>query len=318
MRDGALVTAALAGQRADRVAAASFPDYSRSLLKRWMDAGWLTLDGQPVAPKHPVYEGQIFELAVPASAFEQWDLPQPVPFRVVYEDADLLVVDKPAGVVVHPGAGNRDGTLVNGLLHHRPALARLPRAGIVHRLDKNTTGLLIVAASLAAHTALVQMIAERAVRREYEALCEGSPPDDGWMDSPIGRDPRQPLRMAVVASGRPARTHLAVAERFAEMSWLRLTLDTGRTHQIRVHLAHHGHPLVGDHLYGARSARQWAQRLKGDAAAVAVVSDFARQALHARRLRLDHPVSGEALAFDAPLPSDLRRLREAVATLNGA
>jgi 23S rRNA pseudouridine1911/1915/1917 synthase len=227
-----------------------------------------------------------------------------MPLRVVYEDADLLVIDKPAGLVTHPAAGNWSGTLVNGLLHLAPELATLPRAGIVHRLDKETTGLLVVARTLAAHTALVAALARRDVRREYLALVHGVPTGGGTVDAPIGRHRVDRMRMAVTGAGRPAVTHYTVTERFRAHALLEVRLETGRTHQIRVHLAHVHHPLVGDPVYGgrARLPRGASPRL------VAALRDFRRQALHAVRLGLEHPRSGTPMAWEAPLPYDLAAL----------
>lgn len=310
------VPAELSGERADRIAAACFPDYSRSMLRRWIDDSWLLVDGRSVKPRQPLYLGQRLGLEVPASAFENWHAPQPVPFKILYEDDDLLVVDKPAGIVVHPGAGNRDQTLVNGLIAHRATQAALPRAGIVHRLDKDTSGLMLVAASSAARLRLTAMIEERLVERQYLALCEGRMPNRVMIDDPLGRDPRLPIRRAVRPDGRPARTHVQPRALGAWASELEVRLDTGRTHQIRVHLAAQGHPLVGDRLYGARTAQRVLADLRGPEAALAVVAEFDRQALHAAHLSLPHPISGQPLSFSTAVPDDLERLLAAAATLD--
>jgi 23S rRNA pseudouridine1911/1915/1917 synthase len=231
---------------------------------------------------------------------------------VVYEDADLLVINKPAGLVVHPGAGNASGTLLNGLLAHAPQLESLPRAGIVHRLDKDTSGLLLVAKSLPAHTALVRDLAERRVSRQYLAICSGVLTGGGTIDAAIDRHPVDRTRMAVRDDGRPAVTHYTVVERFRAHTCVKVALETGRTHQIRVHFAYRRHPLVGDPVYGGRLALPaGASESLRDA-----LRTFRRQALHATRLELRHPVTGEELVFEAPPPADfqslLRTLREDV------
>jgi 23S rRNA pseudouridine1911/1915/1917 synthase len=236
------------------------------------------------------------------------DRPEAIALDIVYEDADLLVVNKPAGLVVHPGAGNRDGTLLNALLHHDAALAQVPRAGIVHRLDKDTSGLLVVARTLPAQTALAAMLAARDVHRRYVAIVNGVPVAGGTVDAPLDRHPSDRLRRAVREGGRPAVTHYRVREKFRAQALLQCELETGRTHQIRVHLAHAGWPLVGDPLYG-RGLRL----PRGAAPALAeALRGFRRQALHAEHLAFVHPVTGETMAFDAPLPPDLRTLLEAL------
>lgn len=231
---------------------------------------------------------------------------QPGPLAVVYDDPDLLVLDKPPGLVVHPGAGNHDGTLLNRLLAHDPGLRAIPRAGLVHRLDKNTSGLMLIARSLAAHTRLVAQIKAREVERVYEAVVAGSPPPHATVEAPIGRDRARRTRMAVEARGKPAITHYRVLERFRSHARLEVKLDTGRTHQIRVHLAHVGHPIVGDSTYGKRRLRAHAIDVPD------AVSTFSRQALHARRLSLSHPVSGRALKVESDLAADMRGLVEAL------
>jgi 23S rRNA pseudouridine1911/1915/1917 synthase len=227
------------------------------------------------------------------------DAPEDIPLAIVHEDADLIVLDKPAGLVVHPGSGNRAGTLLNALLHHAPALATLPRAGIVHRLDKDTSGLMVVAKTSVAQAALVRDLAAHAVAREYLALAHGDVERPLTIDAPIGRHPTQRTSMAVVERGKPARTHVAIEERFGAATLLRCRLETGRTHQIRVHLAAIGHPLVGDPAYGTRRARGG-------------VLVFGRQALHATVLRFRHPVSARAMRFESPPPPDLSALIERV------
>ena len=232
--------------------------------------------------------------------------PEAIALTIVHEDEDLLVIDKPAGLVVHPGAGNPAGTLQNGLLAHDPNLAAVPRAGIVHRLDKDTTGLLVVAKTLTAHQALVAALERREISRTYEAICHGVMTGGGEVEAPIGRHPRDRLRMTVRDNGRPALTRYRIIERFRAHTHARVELETGRTHQIRVHMAHIRHPIVGDPLYGGRPRLPKSPSV----ALVAALRDFKRQALHARRLELSHPVSGAQLTFESPLPSDMRALVE--------
>ncbi|MEO0997247.1 MAG: 23S rRNA pseudouridine(1911/1915/1917) synthase RluD [Pseudomonadota bacterium] len=299
----AIVPADLAGQRLDQACAAVFPDYSRSRLKVWILAGRLTVNGQPARPKDPVYGGEALSLATELAPETDAE-PQAVAFDVVREDAEFIVVAKPAGLVVHPGAGNPDRTLQNGLLHRYPELAELPRAGIVHRLDKDTSGLMVVARRLTALTELTRQLGAKTVRRDYLAVCNGVLTGGGSIDEPVGRHPTQRTRMAVVASGRPAVTHYRVVERFAAHTLLRCTLQTGRTHQIRVHLAHRRHPLVGDPLYGGRP------RLPPAAteAVTAALRSFRRQALHAAELAFRHPASDETVSTELPPPADFSAL----------
>jgi 23S rRNA pseudouridine1911/1915/1917 synthase len=301
----------LAGQRLDQALARMFPDYSRSRLKSWLLDGSVLIDGAARRPRDPVHGGESVVLNVTADAAVRAE-PEPMALDVVFEDDDLLVVNKPAGLVVHPGAGNASGTLMNGLLAHAPQLETLPRAGIVHRLDKDTSGLMLVAKSLPAHTALVRELAERAISRQYLAICNGVLTGGGTIDAPIERHPVDRTRMAVRDGGRSAVTHYTVVERFRAHTLVRVVLETGRTHQIRVHFAYRRHPLVGDPVYGGRLALP----AGASEALREVLRTFRRQALHAARLELKHPVSGEALAFDVPPPLDflalLRNLREDV------
>ncbi|RMF98492.1 MAG: 23S rRNA pseudouridine(1911/1915/1917) synthase RluD [Gammaproteobacteria bacterium] len=309
MRHEVRIPPALHGQRLDQALAALLPDYSRSRLKGWILGGRVRLEQAPnPAPRTRVAAGQrvVVDAEVEPLLADQ---PQPLPLAVVHEDPHCLIIDKPAGLVVHPGAGNRAGTLVNGLLHRWPELAGLPRAGLVHRLDKDTSGLMLVARSLAAHTRLVQALQAREIRREYRAVCQGRVTAGGRIDAPVGRHPVQRTRMAVVSDGRPAVTHYRVLRRFERASFLALRLETGRTHQIRVHLAHIGHPLIGDPVY---AGRPWLPAGASDALRSAVTG-FRRQALHAARLGFQHPASGEPLEFAAPLPADFRALLAALA-----
>jgi len=299
----------LAGRRLDQAAAELFDDYSRAVLKGWIEAGALTVDGEPAKPKLRLTGGEVLTLDAELDVREDWDSAQEVRFELVFEDEYLLVINKPPGVVVHPGAGNPDRTLVNGLIRHRASLALLPRAGIVHRLDKDTSGLMLVAATLPARKRLVEALAARRVSRRYLAIAEGLLAGARDVDLPIGRHPRQRTRQAVREDGREALTHLEVVERFRAHTLIEATLATGRTHQIRVHLSAIGHPLLGDHRYGARG------RLPAGAtpALVEAVRSFPRQALHAFALGFDHPISGQRLDFEAAMPDDMQAVRRVLA-----
>ena len=302
------IPSALAGQRLDQVLAVLFPDYSRSRLQIWIRAGAVRLDGMIPRPRDRVRGGESVEV-VPESRREMVWGPEALPITIVYADHALLVIDKPAGCVVHPAAGNWRGTLVNALLHHVPELATVPRAGLVHRLDKDTTGLLVIARTLAAHHALTEQIKSREWIREYEAVVNGVMTGGGQVDAPLGRHPVDRKRIAVVANGRQAVTHYWVVRRFVAHTHLRLRLETGRTHQIRVHLSHLRYPLVGDPLYGGRPHLPAGASL----ALVNTLQQFNRQALHARRLELSHPTTGETLRCESPWPSDLAYLLECLA-----
>ncbi len=276
------------GQRFDVALARALPQYSRSRLRMWIDAGRVTLDDRVADATRKVSGGERVTVQVAADEDAAAPAPEAIALSIVHEDDTLIVLDKPAGLVVHPGAGNRGGTLQNALLHHAPQLASVPRAGIVHRLDKDTSGLLVVAKTITAQTSLVRQLAARTVKRQYQALAAGDIARGGTVDAPIGRHPTRRTTMAVVATGKPARTHYEVVERFGVATLLACRLETGRTHQIRVHLASLGHPLVGDPAYGKR----------GPIA-------FARQALHAARLGLVHPATGRACEWHAALPADI-------------
>jgi 23S rRNA pseudouridine1911/1915/1917 synthase len=292
-----------AGRRLDQAAAALWPEFSRARLKGWIDAGQLTVAGQGVKPRTLLKGGEELVLECELEAAVPVE-PEAIALQVVHADADLLVVDKPMGLVVHPGAGNRSGTLQNALLYRYPELAVLPRAGLVHRLDKDTTGLLLVARTIAAQTALTAALERRAIRRTYQAICQGVLTAGGSIDAPIGRHRRERTRMAVVAGGRAARTHYRVLERFRAHTHCEVELETGRTHQIRVHMAHIRTPLLGDPVYGGRP------RLppRSSSELRAALQGMRRQSLHASRLALVHPATGHALQFDSPLPDDLRQL----------
>jgi len=297
------IPADCAGMRLDQALAAMLPAYSRSRLQQWLKTGQLRVNGRVWRPRDAVAGGEtvngelVLETETAAAA-------QDIPLDIRYEDADLLILDKPAGLVAHPAAGNRDGTLVNALLHHAPELATLPRAGLVHRLDKDTTGLLVVARSLRAHTALVEQLQARRIEREYLAVVAGVPVAGGTVDAPVGRHPVDRQRMAVTPGGKPAVTHYRVIRRFRAHALLRVKLETGRTHQIRVHMAHIRFPLLGDPVYGGRP------RCPPQASprCIETIQHFRRQALHAERLALTHPATGEWLEWRAALPADLAEL----------
>jgi 23S rRNA pseudouridine1911/1915/1917 synthase len=297
----------LAGLRLDRVLVELFPDYSRARLQQWMQAGLVSVDGRQPRPRDKARGGERIELVARLEEDTAWRA-EARALDIIFQDGDLLVINKPAGMVVHPAAGNRTGTLLNALLHHAPELAQLPRAGIVHRLDKDTSGLLVVARTLEAHKRLVAALAARAIEREYEAIVCGVMTAGGRIEAPIGRHPTQRTRMAVREQGKAAVSHYRVLERFRAHSRVQVRLESGRTHQIRVHMAHIHHPLVGDPAYGGRL------RLPPGcgAALVEALRGFRRQALHARRLALDHPASGKAMAWTAPLPPDMDALLAAL------
>lgn len=297
----------LAGQRLDQALAALFRDFSRSRLQQWIRDGQVRVDGRVMRGRDRVSGGERVELEAVLDAQGEVQA-EAIPLEVVYEDEHLLVVDKPADLVVHPAAGNWEGTLQNALLHADPALAVLPRSGIVHRLDKDTSGLLVVARTPVAHKRLVDALQARAVKREYRAVVAGVVVAGGTVEAPIGRHPTARTRMAVAPAGKPAVTHYRVLERFRVHSYLRVNLETGRTHQIRVHLAHLRHPIVGDPVYGGRPQLP----PRPAPALVEVLRGFGRQALHAHRLGLAHPVSGEWLEWESPIPADMAQLLEAL------
>ncbi len=293
-------------RRLDVVLAELFPEYSRSRIQQWVKQGKVTIAGKICTKTRAHYNaGDSVVIDAEIEAAGDWE-PQPITLDIVYQDDQLLVVNKQAGLVVHPGVGNKDKTLVNGLLHKFPELEGLPRAGIVHRLDKDTTGLLVVARTLSAHNHLVSQLQDRAFDREYQALAEGVMIVGGVVDKPLGRHPTQRIKMAVVANGKTAITHYRVEKTFRGHSLLNVKLETGRTHQIRVHMSHLGHPLTGDQLYRGR--------LKLPAGAtqelLEALRHFRRQALHARKLGLLHPTSGEWIEWEVELPEDFQALLE--------
>ena len=293
-----------AGERLDRVLAGLFPDYSRSRLQQWLKSGAITVNDASQQPRYRVQGGERVRLQAAPEPDAPSVAPEPIELDVIHEDDDILVLNKPAGLVVHPGAGNPDGTLQNALLHRHPHLEAIPRSGIVHRIDKDTSGLMVVALSDRAHTVLTAQLQDKTVGREYDALVAGTFTAGGTVDAPIGRHPRDRKRMAVVAQGRPAVSHYRIGERFSAHTLLRVFLETGRTHQIRVHMAYIQHPLVGDPVYGLR------QRLpKGaDDTVRAALGGLRRQALHAARLVLQHPATEETLSWDVPRPPDMEEV----------
>lgn len=281
-----IIPATLQGMRLDRALAQLFPNYSRAQLQNWIKQGSVSINGLSVIkPKHMVLKDQWVQLDLEFPKQASW-LPQCLDLNILYEDPHILIVNKPAGLTVHPGAGQPDHTLVNALLHYAPELNLVPRAGIVHRLDKNTSGLLVIARTLEAHAALVQNLQNRTVTRVYEAIVQGVLTHHGHIHTQIGRHPKFRTKMAVVARGKPAITHYEVIEQFKKHTYVRVTLETGRTHQIRVHMAHLGHPLAGDSQYGGHG--------------------FTRQALHAKKLALMHPIFQKPSVWECPLPEDMQ------------
>lgn len=299
----------LGGLRLDQALQRLLPDYSRSRLQGWIKDGLVSIDQQPATSKQKVWGGEHVQLTPQALAGESTFLPEDIALSLLYEDEHILVVNKPAGMVVHPAAGNWDGTLLNALLHHAPQLNEVPRAGIVHRLDKDTSGLLVVAKTIAAQTSLVRQLQARTVKREYRAIVWGQIWRNGTVDQPVGRHPRSRTKMAVTRSGKPAVTHYEVLERFAVHTYLRCNLETGRTHQIRVHMQHLKAPIVGDPVYGFHGivpTRAMTQTLRD------ALKDFKRQALHAIRLGLIHPETQQPMEWQIELPADMKALLEAM------
>lgn len=293
------VPSELGGQRLDQVAAQLFAEHSRSRLSAWIKEGLLTVDGKAQRPRDIVHGGSVLALDAEQEAQGEW-VAQDIELDIVYEDDQILVINKPTGLVVHPAAGHADGTLLNALLHHVPGIVNVPRAGIVHRLDKDTTGLMVVAKTLEAQTSLVAQLQKRTVSRIYECIVVGVVTAGGKINAPIGRHGTQRQRMAVMDSGKPAVSHYRVLERFRSHTHVRVKLETGRTHQIRVHMAHVNFPLVGDPVYGGRFRIPPA----ASPTMVEALKTFPRQALHARFLELEHPVTGQRMKWESPLPDD--------------
>ncbi|MEM1114205.1 MAG: 23S rRNA pseudouridine(1911/1915/1917) synthase RluD [Pseudomonadota bacterium] len=301
---------AQAGLRLDAAAALLFPGFSRSRLQAWIKGGQLRLDGQTARPRDKVEPGAKLTLSAETEPEVSWQA-ESIALDIVFEDDSIIVVNKPAGLVVHPAAGHARGTLVNALINHAPAMAELPRGGIVHRLDKETSGIMVAAKSLAAHSSLVSQLQERLVSRQYCAICIGAMTGGGTVDEPIGRHPRQRKKMAVLPlGGKTAITHYQVAQRFGHHTRIAVRLETGRTHQIRVHMAHRHYPLIGDPVYGGRP------RIPAGAtqALIDALRTFPRQALHAAVLGLEHPLSGDFLEFECPLPNDIENLLAVLAS----
>lgn len=298
------------GQRLDQTLAELFPDYSRSRIKTWIEAELVTMNNKLARiPREKVYGGEQIEITVEIEDETRFE-PENLPLNIVYEDEYILVINKPQNFVVHPGAGNNSGTLLNALLYHYPQIAEVPRAGIVHRLDKDTTGLMVVAKTIPAQTKLVCDLQKRKITREYEAIASGIMTKGGKVDQPIARHPTKRTHMAIHPMGKPAVTHYRIMERFRDYTRLRLRLETGRTHQIRVHMAHIAHPLLGDQAYGGRprppknASPEFTETLR----------NYQRQALHAIMLRLEHPTTRELMEWHAPLPSDFVALVNALKT----
>lgn len=299
----ATIDPSLAGQRLDRALVEVFPEYSRSRLQRWLGEGRITVNGQVPARRSPVAGGEAVALEL-ESASDDTPAAEAMALAIVHEDEDIIVLNKPADCVVHPAAGNPDGTLLNGLLHHAPELDALPRGGIVHRLDKDTTGVMVVARSERAHKSLTEQLQQRSMSREYDAIIQGLPISGGRIEGDISRHPRDRKRMTVLDGGKPAVTHYRILAHYRDHSRVRVKLETGRTHQIRVHMSHIGYPLLGDPVYGGRL------RIPphcGDALRDAL-RGFRRQALHAQRLVLTHPADGQTREYQAPLPDDYRQM----------
>jgi 23S rRNA pseudouridine1911/1915/1917 synthase len=299
----AIIPEGYIGLRLDSALAKCFPEHSRSRITQWIRLEQVRVNGEIWEPKRKIQGGE--QIEIHATRFPVLEnCGEEIPLSIVYEDEDILIINKPAGLVVHPGAGNPQGTLLNALLHHAPQLSHLPRAGIIHRLDKDTTGLMVVTKTLEAHTFLVAALSRREIAREYLALVGSEIIAGKTLDHPIGRHPQQRIKMAVLDSGKPAVTHYRCQKRYQGFTLLHVKLETGRTHQIRVHLSHEGHPLVGDTTYG------WRHRVppKSTEALKIAIMNFQRQALHAWRLSLTHPRTGEKHTWDVPLPADFLEL----------
>lgn len=299
----ATVPDTLFGQRLDQAVAQLFPDYSRSRIQGWIKEGELTVNGKVLRPRDKLSGGEKIVVAATIALIEEHK-PEAIELDVIFEDEHILIINKPSGLVVHPAAGHADGTLLNALLHHAPEVAQVPRAGIVHRLDRETTGLMVIAKTIQAQTDLVEQLQSRSMGREYEAVVQGVMIGGGKVDAPMGRHSKNRQKMAVVGVGKEAVTHYRVLQKFRSHTHIRLKLETGRTHQIRVHMAHINYPLVGDPLYGGRFRlpKNTSEKMQS------VLKNFRRQALHAKKLELWHPATGEHCSWEIDLPADLQQL----------
>ncbi len=299
-----ILTEEFAGKRLDVVVAELFSDYSRSRLKIWIEQGQVLVNGEKAKPKTKMSGDEELQLTIQTIESESTCVAEDIPLNIVHQDESIIVVDKPVGMVVHPAAGHYSGTLQNALLHFDESLVAIPRAGIVHRIDKDTSGLMVVARNLSAHNYLVNQIQKHEVVREYQAVIHGVLTGGGTVDQPIGRHPRDRIKMAVRENGRQAVTHYRLLERFREHSHIKVQLETGRTHQIRVHMSHMRHPIVGDPVYAGR------QRVPAGAQdeLLTYLQSFKRQALHAWRLSFVHPGHGDDVSYEAPLPEDMSQL----------
>lgn len=295
------VPADCVGMRLDQALARLRPAWSRNRLQSWIREKRISVDDAEATPRQKIRGGEKIEIRPASPPIDAGHAPEDIALDIVHEDETLILINKPAGLVVHPGSGNWQGTMLNALLHHAAQLDSIPRAGIVHRLDKDTSGLLVVAKTLEAQTSLVRQLQQRNVKRDYLALVRGDVKTGGTVDAPIGRHPQQRTRMAVVSNGKEARTHYQVLEQFDGITLLQCSLETGRTHQIRVHMHTLGHPLLGDPIYGGRP-----KKMSSHTGGMQI--DFSRQALHAQRLELAHPRHGQTMAWEAPLPSDMNDL----------
>lgn len=301
----ATVPDSMFGMRLDQAVAQLFPDYSRSRIQGWIKEGELTVDGKVIRPRDKLSGGEQIVVAATIAVIEEHQAEQ-IPLDIVFEDEHILVLNKPSGLVVHPAPGHSEGTLLNALLHHAPEVAQVPRAGIVHRLDRETTGLMVVAKTIQAQTDLVEQLQDRSMGREYEAVVQGVMIGGGKVDAPMGRHSKNRQKMAVVGIGKEAVTHYRVLHKFRSHTHIRLKLETGRTHQIRVHMSHINYPLVGDPMYGGRFRlpKNTSERMQ------LTLKNFRRQALHAKKLELWHPATGEHCSWEIDLPEDMQQLLE--------
>lgn len=301
------ISECLAGARLDFALAKLFPEYSRSQIQQWIEKRMVALDQKVMTKNNTrVFPGQVVQVEATLERQDDWQ-PEFIPLDIIYEDAQLVVINKPQGLVVHPGAGNSHSTLVNALIHWDPELAQLPRAGLIHRLDKDTSGLLLVARTLESHHFLVQQMQDRQIARTYQAIIYGTCKPTGEINLPIGRHPSHRTKMAVLSSGKTAITHYKLLKQFKNHSYLEIKLETGRTHQIRVHMAHQGNPIVGDALYGRQIKTNYANKELCD-----LLETFPRQALHAINLTFLHPTEKEFISLNSPLPNDIQQLLNAL------